>query len=342
MKFITLISCALPLAISAQTLVSTSPQQRTALIEEFTAINCGNCPSGHTTAASIVSMYGSSVNVIGIHGGPLSNPGMNQPDFRTADGTAIWNQFGIFSQPRASINRGSAITPVGWNTAVQNVLAQSSPVNIGVSSQYDPGSQMVLVEVELYYTGTGQSGDDVILVALTESNVIGFQQDYSNGAQANYSHKHVLRDMITPVAGDVVTTTSMGTLVQRNYSVAVDPSWNVVELDVVAYVGEQNGEVYQTKEVMADGGITTSVSEENREIGLGLPYPVPAFDALFVPISNDGMNTLNLVDSRGRVVRQQSVTNTAAPVHMDIRGLEAGVYFLRTDLGGARTVLIGR
>lgn len=342
MKLLSLLTCTLPLVISAQTLVSTSPQLRTAVIEEFTAINCGNCPSGHNTAASIVSMYGSAVNVIGIHGGPLSNPGMNQPDFRTTDGTAIWNQFGIFSQPRASINRGSAITPIGWNGAVQDVLAQPSPVNIGVSSQYDPVTQMIFVDVELYYTGTGQSGDDVIHVALTESNIIGFQQDYSNGAQSNYNHKHVLRDMITPVAGDVVTTTSMGTLVQRNYSVAVDPSWNVMELDVVAYVGEQNGEIYQTKEVMADGGITTSVTEGTEATGLGLPYPIPASDALFVPITIDGVNTLNLMDSRGRVIRQQSVGNHTAPVYMDIQGLEPGVYFLRTDLGGTRSVLIGR
>jgi hypothetical protein len=39
--------------VNAQTLVSTDPQPRNAVLEEFTGIYCGYCPQGHANSTGI-------------------------------------------------------------------------------------------------------------------------------------------------------------------------------------------------------------------------------------------------------------------------------------------------
>ena len=43
----------IPALASAQTLVNTTPENRTALLEDFTGINCGYCPEGHVIMAAL-------------------------------------------------------------------------------------------------------------------------------------------------------------------------------------------------------------------------------------------------------------------------------------------------
>lgn len=344
MKLAKLILAFLPATLGAQTLVSTSPQQRTAVLEEFTAINCGNCPAGHVVTADLEAQYGNDLNIISIHGGFLATPMGAQPDLRTADGTALWNYFSVFGQPTAMVNRGPVQTSSSWAAAVQNTLAQSSPVNIGASSTFDTSSNMLTVEVELYYTGMGLPSDDRIHLAVTEDHIIGWQTDYVNGNHVNYDHMHVLRDLITPLAGDLVSTTSMGTLVQRTYMLAVEPDWNMAQSHVVAFVSEEDGEVYQAVEVDATGGVNTSVNEVLLNyIGLGLPYPMPAVNELIFPLEpSTKMRSFALVDVQGRVVYNEQLGASSGEIRLDIEqlNLNTGLYFASIDEGAARKVQI--
>ncbi|HRF79726.1 MAG TPA: hypothetical protein PL070_06535, partial [Flavobacteriales bacterium] len=93
----------------AQTLVGTEPQQRTALLEEFTAVRCGNCPAAHVVANSLDMVHGDDLVVVGVHGGSLAVPVGAQPDFRTVDGAALWSQFGVAFQPQGLVGRGSLL-----------------------------------------------------------------------------------------------------------------------------------------------------------------------------------------------------------------------------------------
>jgi len=344
MKLATLILAFIPAALGAQTLVSTSPQLRTAVLEEFTAINCGNCPAGHVVAAGLEAQYGNDLSIIGIHGGSLAEPMGAQPDLRTTDGTALWTYFNVFGQPTATVNRGPVQTSSFWAAAVQNTLAQSSPVNIGALSTFDPTSMMLTVEVELYYTGTGLPSDDRIHLALTEDHIVGWQTDYANGNQSNYDHMHVLRDLITPLAGDLVSTTSIGTLVQRIYMVAVDPDWDMAQSHVVAYVSEENGEVYQAVEVDASGEVNTSINEVLVNYrGLGLPYPMPAVNELIFPLEpTTELRRFALVDIRGLIVYEEQLEANAGEIRLDVAQLNmnTGLYFASIDEGAARKVQI--
>lgn len=327
---------------TAQTLVGTAPQPRTALLEKFTAINCGNCPAASSTSNVLASAFGDDLVRINIHGGGLANPSASQPDFRTPEGAALWDQFDIFFQPQGMVNRQASQQANGWNAAIQGVLAEVSPVNIGVASSYDAGSQSILVEVELYYTGESAAGEDRIYVALTQDHITGYQQDYTNGAQPNYDHRHVLRDYFTATTGDPVTTTEAGTLVNRMYSLVVPATWNLADLDVVAFVGDANGDVHQVRSVDADGGATVSIGgNDDRFLGLGDAFPVPASDLVIVPFSVDASGGLLCVrDAVGRIVLQQSVATGATHALLPVAQLADGVYTYGFINGAARRLLV--
>ena len=74
----------------AQLPVSTTPQNKKVVLEEFTGINCQYCPDGHKIANNIkASKPAGDVILVNIHTGGYANPSAGQPDYRTADGNAI-------------------------------------------------------------------------------------------------------------------------------------------------------------------------------------------------------------------------------------------------------------
>ena len=51
----------------SQTLVSTEPTLKTVVLENFTGINCSNCPDGHAIAESIRAANPDRVIIVGVH-----------------------------------------------------------------------------------------------------------------------------------------------------------------------------------------------------------------------------------------------------------------------------------
>jgi len=340
------LACSLVLvsaSLFAQSLVSTATRPRTALLEEFTALNCGNCPGAHAVANGLVDTYGDDLTIIGVHGGGLAVPSGSQPDFRTEEGSALWSQFNVTYQPQGMVDRQGLQQAAAWNASVQSVLAQTSPVNVGVAATFDAGSQELNVEVELYYTGEGPIGEDRIHVALTEDHITGYQQDYVNGSQPGYDHRHVLRAYLTPLSGDAVTTTTAGTLVSRTYMLIIPSTWNLAELDVVAFASEADGIIHQVRSVDADGGMTVGVgAQADRFLGLGAAYPVPAMDNVSIPLAADANGILVLRDGLGRIVHQQRVSSGASIAHVPLNGLAEGVYSYGFSNGAARLLVVAR
>jgi hypothetical protein len=302
----TLLSLLLPVTVSAQTLVSTLPEDRRALLEEFTAINCGNCPQGHAIAAGLSGTLGEDLIVVNVHGGGLADPGSGQPDFRTTFGASIWSHFGVAAQPLGMVNRrshnGNMVIPRSqWSAATTNVLALPSPVNIGLAAQFNVVTRELTVQAEAYYTSDGSGANDRLNVLLTEDDIIGYQQDYQNGAHPAYSHQHVLRSYLSPLWGDELIDQDAGTLHQMSYSFTVPMDWDIANCNVVAYVGEYQGEVYQAKEL---GAADFSTGLNDPEVSLPVPavYPNPANDAVAIEAVAFMRNAPLVRDAMGRTV----------------------------------------
>jgi len=262
-KIVTLLGLAPALAFG-QSLVSTTPQNRTALLEDFTGIHCGYCPEGHVIMASLGEVLGDRFVTVGIHAGGYAVPGVGEPDFRTPDGTAIDAHFTISGYPAGVINRHifGGLDDLGrgaWEGAVNDMLALPSPVNVGVESSFD-GTDLT-VHVVALYTGDSPAGNDYISVFVKEDHLDGPQTDNTNGNHANYDHMHVLRGYITGTWGEDVGNHVAGDLVERTYTFTVPPEWNIANCEVVAFVSEYQSEVYQARDVAADGGTTLVIGD---------------------------------------------------------------------------------
>ncbi|MCB0794226.1 MAG: Omp28-related outer membrane protein [Flavobacteriales bacterium] len=266
MKHLYLSFLLLPSWVSAQSLISYLPQQRTALLEDFTGVNCGYCPEGHAIADDLEMAHPEEVVVLGIHAGIYANPSAGQPDFRTAWGTAVDAFFPITGYPAGVVGRhtfpaGLVQGRGGWTDMVEQLLTFDSPVNLGMRSTFDPNTRDLTVEVEWHYTADSPGGSDYVTVLLKEDHIIGWQTDYGNGNNPNYDHTNVFRACFTQTWGDEVTNTTAGSSETRTFTYNVPLDFDIANCEVVAFLGEYQSDVYQSREVAADGGETLVISD---------------------------------------------------------------------------------
>jgi hypothetical protein len=104
-KIFTLAAVLLTTGLLAQTIVSTNPENKNVILEEFTGIYCVYCPEGHAIAQAIKDANPNDVYLINIHTGGYANPTGNDPDFRTQFGAAIASQSNLVGYPAGTVNR---------------------------------------------------------------------------------------------------------------------------------------------------------------------------------------------------------------------------------------------
>ncbi len=238
----------------AQTNVSTTPENKNVVLEEFTGISCGYCPDGHVVAQGIKDNNPGDVMLINIHATSFANPQGPGTDFRTTEGTAINAYWQNGSAPMGTINRNAS--PMGrgsWAGAVSAELSQPSPVNVWSEAIIDMGTNTLTVNVEVYYTGSQTVTSNKINVAVLQNNIEGPQSGATTYnpaavlANGNYNHTHMLRHLITGTWGDDITNVSQGHYETRTYTWNIPSDINGVDVDptnleIITFIaeGQQN------------------------------------------------------------------------------------------------------
>ena len=262
----------------AQTFVSTTPENKNVVLEEFTGIYCGFCPDGHVIGQGLHDANPNDVFLINIHTGGYSNPnGPNDPDFNTIYGAAIGTASGLAGYPAGTVNRATfaGISPQGspgttalsrgdWGAASAIILGQPSYVNIGAQASYDMSTGILTVNTETYYTSTTTNVNN-LHVAVVENNVPGPQsgaQNYNPGAiisgpwSPTYNHQHMLRHLMDGALGLEYAVTTAGTFVPNTHTWTMPtnlasgqstngyfPDLDPTNMDVVAFFAEGPGEI---------------------------------------------------------------------------------------------------
>lgn len=237
---------------SSQTFVSTTPENKKVILEEFTGVNCVYCPQGHTIANNIKNANPNNVFLINIHQGGFATPGAGQPDFRTSFGTPIANQTGLTGYPAGTVNRAvftglgmaSGVTAMGrgnWANAANQTLAQSSYVNVALQAEIDVVTNVLTVTVETYYTGSSPVSTNRLNVALLQNNTLGPQTGGNMGN--NYNHQHRLIHMVTGQWGTTINSTTAGSFDTQTFTYTIPAHHNNIpieigELELVAFVAE--------------------------------------------------------------------------------------------------------
>lgn len=297
-------------SMSGQTIVSTSPENKKVILEEFTGINCVFCPDGHAIAQSIQTAHPGNVFLINVHQGGFATPTGGQPDFRTPFGNAIAGQTGLTGYPSGTINRlvfpGRENTPGGtaiyrnyWTISATETLATASYANVGVEATIDVQNNEIVVHVEGYYTADSPIGTNLLNVALLQNNTAGPQT--GGGQGNNYNHMHRLVHLITGQWGVEIPVTTSGTFVDETFTYTIPAMYNSVpvdigELELVAFITETHQKI-----VSGNGtfplytGITTANDAGVEEIA-ELPSTCETSVTPTVKIRNYGQDPITSVD----------------------------------------------
>lgn len=279
-------------AAQSQTLVTTQPLNKNIVLEEYTGIHCQYCPEGHVISAGILANHPGRAVVVAIHQGSFATPGAGEPDFRTPFGDALANQTGLTGYPSGTVNRHvftGTTTALGrgdWTANSEVILQQASPVNVGVETSYNATSRELTVHVELYYTDASATPSNFINVALIQNHIFGPQT--GGGAGNNYEHMEALRYFLTGQWGDEVTTTTQGSLVERDYIYTIPAAYNnipcVVEnCEVAVYVAQGHQEILTGDVVPAIDGTNLYIGDittADAALKLGQPSAITNFDLM--------------------------------------------------------------
>ncbi|MBK8228182.1 MAG: Omp28-related outer membrane protein [Flavobacteriales bacterium] len=328
--------------------VSTDPQPRNVLLEEFTAINCGNCPAGHVTASAILNANPGRVVLVNVHAGSLANPSASQPDFRTPWGNQLHSAYGVAFTPQGLVSRtaynGTALLSSGnWNAAANTLLMQTSIVNLGIATDFDPATRLLQISVEHYYTSTSPGPADRIHVLLTEDHLTAYQANYgAGGPQPSYDHRHALRVGLTPFTGDALGTGAAGEQGVNTYSHVLPIGWDVNNMRVVAFISEAAGilpgMVHQAAEAPAIDA-TAGIAEMPHPAALNA-FPNPANGAFVLQALHGSIGALTVRDASGRVLERFKPMAPANALLLDASTWPDGIHVIATDDGRATRLVV--
>jgi len=259
--------------IKAQTFVSTTPENKNIILEEFTGITCVWCPAGHLIGQTLHDNNPNDVFLINIHTGGYATPQGAGTDFNTSFGDAIAAQSNLAGYPAGTVNRhqftmtqggGTAMSRSDWGPASTQLLSQPSPVNVGLQASIDMATSTLTVDVEVYYTGNQTITSNMLSIAVVQNNIEGPQtggQSNNPGsmlANGNYNHNHMLRHMLTGQWGEQISTITPQTLYSNTYTWTIpsqisgyplSPILDPTNFAVVAFVSEGQQEILSGTEV---------------------------------------------------------------------------------------------
>ena len=256
--------------------VSTTPKNRVMIVEEHTGVRCMYCPIGHKAAKQLMTNNPGKVFVINFH------TAMNTPasqlecwDFSTSEGDTLTAAFGLTGVPNGLVNRlyyqqGQTwwFSPEAWEYVLPQVLDMPSPVNIYARASINEASRKMVVEVELYYTGSSDTTINKLTVLLLQNEIIGGQRDTdasgtpfypenhlgvidANQKYYRYKHQHALRKYISPggTFGQDVSPTTAGSYIYKKYEVDLPTTIKDIpvvfeNLEVIAFVARGLTNIY--------------------------------------------------------------------------------------------------
>jgi len=327
--------------VNAQTFVSTTSENKNAVLEEFTGIHCGYCPDGHKRAQELKDANPDDIVLINIHVGGYAVPSTGEPDFRTPYGTAIDDQADVSGYPAGTINRtdytsqgwdqngGTAMSRGNWSAASALILGEVSYVNVAAQASIDLSTRILTVDVEAYYTANGTASNNVN-VALLQNNIPGPQSGGStwNPGQilpnGDYNHGHMLRHLLSGQWGVSVTPTTSGSFYSNTFTYTIPNDLNGVvydlfNLEVVVFIAEGQQVIVSGSDATMSYIIPPGYSLVDIEAATDMTMPTDYCDGNITPeitVTNNGSSTIDDYEVAysldGAALVTQAGTNLAA------------------------------
>lgn len=342
-----LVFIAFGLSSYAQVYVSTTPENKKVIIEEFTGVKCGNCPDGHAVLAGILTANPGVVFGIGFHptNSNYTTPYAGDPDFRRAFADAFYSTPYCGSSrfmPSAFTNRrvygGERIqSRAAWAGHTTNLLTENSPVNVGLNSTYNSTTNQLDVTVEIYYTAT-VTDPNTFYVMLAENNLVSQQ----SGATGLYTHHHIFRENLTTAQwGDPLPTTTQGHLETFTFNFDnTTTGYDMSNCELLAYVIN-----IPTEEILSGNGAhvgSSTVSLDNKEMNYTnaeiYPNPVNKNSKVHLEIKQDQHVSIQIMNTLGMLVYTHNYGVLSSGSHslpLNTSGLSKGIYLVNFHFGNS-------
>lgn len=233
---------------------------RKVLIEEFTGVRCPNCPQGSAEIENLLAIHGENLVAVSIHAGEFTDPlPETQQDFRTDEGNSMLGYLGApLGYPSAVVDRrlfsgANSLQSFKskWAGNIVSELQRKPDMVLLLDKIFDETNRQLSVNVTILPSKT-LTGEHRLSLMLTET-AIKDAQDVLGTVVADYTHKHVLRDMLTPFDGLVLTEKlTAGNPVSKAFSFTVPANWVAANCHVVAFVhhgGTPDKDVLQVEEI---------------------------------------------------------------------------------------------
>jgi len=222
------------------TIPPVGPQEagdRVMLIEEFTGVQCVNCPQGSAQIENLLAIYPNNLVAVSLHTGDFAPPYTESAyDFRTDDADAISSFLDEATvYPSAVINRkifGTNLQNRGanrWPGILEEEVLLEPMISVTITPEYDEATRVLSVNI----TGVALQaiGEEVVLhLQLTESDIV---------------------DVQLTIDGDFVASSMpLGTSYSKNYTYTIPEDFVIENCSLIGFVSYSSArkEVLQAAE----------------------------------------------------------------------------------------------
>lgn len=228
---------------------------RKILLEEFTGHLCINCPEATILAHDLKLVFGDQLILMTIHGGELALPSSApfEADYRTAEGTGIYNYYLPVGVPMGLVNRkpyegSTTLFKDSWEPAIVDLKDLPPEAYIEIETSYDEGSRKLDIHVHSEFL-EDQTQASNLCVFIIESGIVSAQKNdlASIGPTPDwddYEHENMLRKSLTGTWGELLMEqASSGDIMTKDYSVTLDSDMDANHCAIVAFV--MNASTYE-------------------------------------------------------------------------------------------------
>ncbi len=264
----TLLFCMLAvlyLSSVSQTIVSTVPETKKAVVEDYSGV-MWDSPYSHIRIQHQQYKHPENVFAIYIHEGENAIPGSDDYlDLRTEWGPALLAQTDYNSDyltttvnrryfPDYAHNNGTAIGAYSIIDAIDLIMQESAYVNVAAEAEIDLATNLLTVHVEAYYTGNSPQPVNFLNVALVQNDIYGWQvgrfsnPNYCTTEEEEYRQQSVLRHLLTEQFGEAINNTTAGSFIDETYTYVIpdeieDIPVDITNLGIVVFVAESAQEI---------------------------------------------------------------------------------------------------
>lgn len=220
-----------------------NPIKHRILVEKYTSQACGWCPVG-TKIMEKAFENRDDIVWVDIHQDLGGSPDI----FRITRSNNYYSRFTDKGLPCATFNRvllsgdkylavGVAFSDINAGVShiedyLKKVESEEALASVEIAGNYDAASRQLNVKVSGYRTEdfSKQVTEGHITVFLIENGLKAYQ--YNGGS--NYTHNHVLRDVISATWGTPITWND--DRYECNFTTTLDESWIAENMEVVAFM----------------------------------------------------------------------------------------------------------